>query len=367
VRLLHRPAMNLMISAQGMSRLLQLLLGRGTIDGQRFLSAASIARIERSGTLPYGPPSVRYGLGNWGDVSAPVPLRGHGGFMPGYQVIYRYSAARQFGYAVLVNDSDRWSTLRALHKALLRYQLRERPAPDPALPLPPAQLERWAGHYQMRAPEVEFLRVQTDVYHGIDLGVRDGTLWLSNPRRSWSSPLVPTGVDSFRLPRESGSSVQFTEVAGRRAVIVGQTYYEEESRWVAGGRKLALELSITLLLSTVWIPFYLLWRWRRDPEEARVLVRPVVAAACLYGLVTAFDRAHEDAILGACTPLTLAIWLLSLAFGLCSYAAFGHACVMPAAVPRGLRRYVFAVSVAAVWVTLHLSRYGVIGLRTWRW
>jgi len=30
-------------------------------------------------------------------------------------------------------------------------------------------------------------------------------------------------------------------------------------------------------------------------------------------------------------------------------------------------RYALAVSAAAVWITLHMSRYGLIGLRTWRW
>jgi hypothetical protein len=59
-------------------------------------------RIESSGTLPYGPASVRYGLGNWGDVGSPVPTRGHGGFMPGYASYYRYSVTRGFGLAVQI-------------------------------------------------------------------------------------------------------------------------------------------------------------------------------------------------------------------------------------------------------------------------
>ena len=91
VLLLHRPAGNLMISAAGLGRLLALQLGRGQIDGRRFLSAASIDRIERCETLPLAPPAICYGLGNWGDVSGPIPMRGHGGFIPGYQGFLRYS------------------------------------------------------------------------------------------------------------------------------------------------------------------------------------------------------------------------------------------------------------------------------------
>jgi CubicO group peptidase (beta-lactamase class C family) len=368
LHLLHRPSMNLMISANGMSRLLQMLLGRGTIEGRRFLSPESIERIERSGTLPYGPSSVRYGLGNWGDVSSPVPTRGHGGFMPGYNSVYRYSVSRRFGFAVMVNDSEGWDTIGPINRVLFQYLLKNNPPPPaPEQPLPAPALARWAGHYRLAAPEVEFLRFRTDVYGGIELDERDGSLYLREPPpQARTRLLVATGADSFRFPRDSDSSVQFIrDGRGRRAVVLGQRYFEEEAAWWAWARRWVLELALLLVMSTGWIPVFLLLR--REPAEAMVLIRPLLAALCLLGMSTAFERALESGDLGARTGSTVLVWLLSWAFGLCSYSALGRAREAGPEVARFLRVYALVVSAAAVWITLHLSRYGLIGLRTWRW
>jgi CubicO group peptidase (beta-lactamase class C family) len=365
--LLHRPALNLMISAQGMSRLLSMLLGRGTIDGQRFLTPESIARIERSDTLPLGAPAVRYGLGNWGDVGGRIPMRGHGGFIPGYQSLYRYSAAHGFGYAVLTNIGDDWNTLGHISFTLMQYLLAGvPPVPAPAVPQPPAVLARHAGSFRMAAPEVEFTRFASDVYGGISLQERDGVLWLNAPRRG-SVPLIPTGPDTFRFKGQSAASIQFVRAAhGQRAVFVGREYYEEESSFWAWARKWAMELAMLVLISNGWVPFYFLWR--RDLEEILVLARPLLAALALWGTQLAFDRARELGQLGTCSPSTIAVCVLSWAFGLLSYSTLARARLYAGArVPIFLRVHAIATAAAATWVALHLSRYGLIGLRTWRW
>jgi hypothetical protein len=81
----------------------------------------------------------------------------------------------------------------------------------------------------------------------------------------------------------------------------------------------------------------------------------------------AFEHAHEHEELGSRTGATVAVWLLSWAFGLCSYSALRAAREAGRQVVAFLRVYTFAVAGAAIWITLHLSRYGLIGLRTWRW
>jgi hypothetical protein len=147
--------------------------------------------------------------------------------------------------------------------------------------------------------------------------------------------------------------------------IVGGTYYEEEAAWWAWARRWLLELAVLLMMSTGWIPFYFLLR--REPEEVAILARPLLAAACLWGMSTAFEHAWDLGDLGMCTALTVTLWLLSWAFGLCSYSALARAREASREVARFLRVYALVVSAAAVWITLHLSRYGLIGLRTWRW
>jgi CubicO group peptidase (beta-lactamase class C family) len=366
VRLLHRPALNLMISAADLSRLLLVMLNRGTIDGRRFLTEASIDRIERSGTLSYGPPTVRYGLGNWGDVGGPVPTRGHGGFMPGYLTLYRYSPARHFGYAVMVNDPAR-AKLGSISNAILRYLLAASgPIAPPVVPEPTRPLRDYAGSYQLGSPNIEFIRFHTDVYQGISIAARGGRLRVDFPDRP-PMVLVPSGPDQFRQGHHSGSSVQFIRTAaGRRAAIIGQSYYEEEAAWWAWARRAALELSLLLIMSTVCVPLLLVLRARR--AENLLLLRPFLTALCLLATSTAFDLARGQGQLGEMTVNTVMVWVSSWAFAFMAYSGFSAA-LRPARqqVHGAVRAYVFMASAAAVWVALHLSRYGLIGVRTWRW
>jgi hypothetical protein len=107
---------------------------------------------------------------------------------------------------------------------------------------------------------------------------------------------------------------------------------------------------------------------RRSRGEAALLVRPFLAAFCLHAMSTNFHEARQAGLLGARTGFTLVVWVSSWAF-----AALAHAAVSRAAsedrtsVPAALRAYAFAVSAAALWLAIHMWRYGLIGLRTWRW
>jgi CubicO group peptidase (beta-lactamase class C family)/nucleotide-binding universal stress UspA family protein len=321
---LHRPAANLMISAAGLGRLLAMMLGRGELDGTRFLGPASIARIERSGTLPYGPAEIAYGLANWGDVSQPFPMRGHGGWMPGYTSIYRYSPAQGFGYAVLVNDS-RSRAPGAISRVLMEHLLdgRRPPAPPKWQP-PPGALARHVGWYRMAAPEIEFMRWQSDLYGGASVREEDGRLvvaWRGGP----PVPLIPTGPGRFRLPRESGSSVEFVRGEdGRPALSIHGRYFEKESATWAAARRWGLELALFLLASTAIVPLLLLLAGPRRAELGLTL-GPFVAGACLVGTWWAFDGAAEAGDLGHRNAATLAVWALSWAFALAAHLSFHRA------------------------------------------
>ena len=225
---LHAPAVNLMISARDLARLVALQLGRGELDGERFLSRASIERMEHSATLAYGPASVSYGLANWGDVSQPVPMRGHGGFMPGYQAAYRYSEERGIGYLVLVNDSTTRDVVRAVSDLLLTQLLAgSPPPPPPTRPCLPAELARDVGYYRFASPPVEFRRYYTDVYGGLAVLQGEGGLLLREAGRA-SVPLVCTGPGLFPPPRPERQQHRVhargrrpSRGGGRRALLRG--------------------------------------------------------------------------------------------------------------------------------------------------
>jgi CubicO group peptidase (beta-lactamase class C family) len=365
--LLHRPAANLMISAAGMGRLLAMMLGRGELDGRRFLSEASVARIERSGTLPYGPESVAYGLGNWGDVSQPVPMRGHGGWLPGYQAVYRYSPQRGFGFVLLVNDSDSRAP-GAINRLLMQHLLdgRRPPAP-PAWRPPPGELARYLGSYRMAAPEVEFMRWRSDLYGGVAVR-QQGDGLVVDWRGESSIPLVPTGPGRFRLPRECASSVEFVRGQdGGLAVAIHGRYFERQNAAWAAARRWGLELALFLLASTAVVPVLLLLAGRRR-EELGLSLLPFVAALCLVGAWWAFDGAAEAGTLGERNRATLTVWGLSWSFALAAHLAF-HRALMRLRAPAGLwaRGYQLTTAVAACAVALYLAAYGLVGVRTWTW
>jgi CubicO group peptidase (beta-lactamase class C family) len=369
VRLLHRPSANLMISAAGLARLIEMQLGRGQVGGRRFLEAASMERMEGCGTR--AAPLTCYGLGNWGDVSGPLPLRGHGGFIPGYMGLYRYSPARGFGYAVLVNDPSS-AALSLVSRAILQHLLADyTPPPAPVAPEPLADFARYTGAYRLAAPDVEFLRFHTDVFNGIRVWEQDGRL-LVGGRESKTRQLIATGPDGFRLPRDCETSIQFGRSAeGRRIFVMGNTVYEEERAWWASARRAAFELATVLLfgwplVSVVVLVGVLLGR---HPAHAGLLVRPLIAAAALAVMATAFQEARKAGMLGEANATTLTVWIASWTFGLAAHTGFHRTLrrMRDPAIPPALRAYALVLATAALWLALHLGRYGLIGLRTWRW
>jgi CubicO group peptidase (beta-lactamase class C family) len=367
IRLLHRPAGNLMISAEGMARLIELQLGRGQIGGRRFLSPASLDRMERCETVSHAPAPACYGLGNWGDVGGPVPMRGHGGFMPGYLGFYRYIPALGVGYAVLSNDTGA-GALPAISWAILQHLLAGTPPHRaPALPGPLPAPERYTGRYRLASLDVEFRRFETDVYAGATITYERGRLVLDLP--DWGRfPLVATGSDTFRHPRDSETSIRFSHSAeGRRVFRLRNITFEQESAAWAAARRWALELALLLMFVSPLAPlFFLLSRQR---EEAAMLLRPAVAAASLLIMATAFDRAHDDGRLGVLCLPTLTVWAASWLFALAAHTGFRRAIggLRRAEGSMAARACAVVFSAAAVWIALHLSRYGLIGLRTWRW
>jgi CubicO group peptidase (beta-lactamase class C family) len=369
IRLLHRPAGNLMISANAMARLLEVQLRRGVGgDGRRFLAAASIDRMERCGPLQHVPPAVCYALGNWGDVGGPVPMRGHGGYLPGYQGFYRYSPELGFGYAILTNSSSAGGTLGAISGTIMRHLLRDQRPPRPTLPPPPAGgFSRYAGHYRLVSPEIEFLRFKTDVYDAIDVSVVDGQVQLNRKGRG-AVPIVWAGAERFRFPRDNASSIEFSRgPEGRPTMVLRGGTYEQESAGWATARRWLLEIALVLLALSIVVPPAMLLAG--DREAAKLGAWQAAAALALWAMPYAFNLARAEGTLGLRNLTTTAVWLCSWTFAAASYASFYRAvhALGSSRIPRIVQGHALVSALAAVWITLHLSRYGLIGLKTWCW
>jgi hypothetical protein len=143
-------------------------------------------------------------------------------------------------------------------------------------------------------------------------------------------------------------------------------YFERERTWVADARRMALELALFLLFTSAFGPAMLVAC--QDRQQVGLVVRPMFTALCLLGTSWAFQQALEAGSLGLATPLTLLVWVLSWGFGISAHHGFVRALPgLRSPLPIGIRIHALLTAAAATWIALHLSRYGLIGIRTWLW
>ncbi|MEP1472484.1 MAG: serine hydrolase domain-containing protein [Halieaceae bacterium] len=116
-----------------MSKLLRVLLNKGTLDGQRFYTEAVIERTEllttslasRNG-LQHG-----YGLGNYNWYRDGIEFHGHGGDADGYLSRMGYNRTTNSGY-FLVITAFQPATLKKMTTLVEKYLIRDAASPPAA-------------------------------------------------------------------------------------------------------------------------------------------------------------------------------------------------------------------------------------------
>lgn len=362
----HSPAGGLMISARDLAALVQLALARGRVNGAALISSASMDRIERSESGQLDAGDARYGLGNWGDVSAPVVMRGHGGYMPGFLAIYGYSVSRGIGYVLLVNstrsDDGRWEIRRLIIDYLLRGQTIP---PPPRVEVPEAELRRWVGSYHFASPSVQLMAFSARLSPGVEIFVDRGRLY-SRPLPGDEPPteLIPTGEDRFRVSWASGSMLAFgRDRDGRRIFVFRSGYFIEESRLRTLAFAFGPAVCIALLCTSLLMP---LTTFSRRARAAPSIGWPISVTLSLFFAPQLFAAAVDGSALGECNAYTVGLFVLSLVFPLASFASAVQALTWlscPGSVVGKLHRLLFAA--AACCATAYLGAYGMLGIRMW--
>jgi CubicO group peptidase (beta-lactamase class C family) len=366
----HRPAGSLLASPADLGTLVHFWIRRG--EGYPpIVSATGLARIERSGTLPYPKLDSDYGFANYGDVSQPAFGRGHDGGMPGFHSTIRYYPSLGVGYVMLLNSNYSWRGYRRLRALLFAYLTRDHTFPPPpaaARGEPPG-----AAYFAFASPSNEvfgFIDQATlgwRVVAGPD-GVRLDEL--GGP----SAYLVPTADGAYRFRDEYGSSLRFTTNGdGTPVMTTGFWYAEAESWWLARLRYTALSFAMMLLeLAPLWAAIVLglgALRRRRVVPHALV-VWPALAALTCTAVPRCLEAAFFHGVIGRVHALTIAICGLTILFAVASTASLVTAIrwsVRPDR-PRVLVRVVpTACAIAFFGLTLWLAAHGLIGFRTWAW
>jgi CubicO group peptidase (beta-lactamase class C family) len=364
--LYHRPAGNLMASPRELAALVQLALGRGRFRGRAVISPASMARIERSETAWLDAGDTSYGLGNFGDVSERVPIRGHTGGIDGFLSSYGYLPGQGAGFVLLLNSTRSGQAMKAIRHLLVEYLLRhETVPPPPRAEVPDAELARWAGTYHTAAPRHQLLAFLERLAPGIELHVERGRLFARTvPAAGEPVELIPLGGDRFRLPGASGGQIQLgRDREGRRIAVAHLQYLVEEPRARSLAFAVAPGICLAILMTGLVLPFGAL---RRRVGPAPGYGWPLSVSAACVAVPRLFLAALDPFTLGELNVYTAGIFVGTLVFAAGAAGSLVQALrwlPLPGPILGRLHRLVFGL--AACCATAYLGGYGIIGIRLW--
>lgn len=366
VAIYHRPAGNLMASPRDLAALVQLALARGRIGRRTVISPAGMARIERSETAWLDAGDASYGLGNGGDVSERVPLRGHGGGIDGYLSWYGYSPDQGVGFVVLVNSTRSPRAMVAIRHLLIEYLLAGTPVPPPPRAVVPEdELRRWVGTYHAAAPRHQLLAAVERAAPGLELFVERGRLFARRmPASGAPVELIPLGGDRFRVPTASAGHLRFgRDREGRRVLAADVGYFVEEPRARTLVFAVGPPICLWILGTGLYLPIGLFRRRaRRGPGSGW----PICTSLALFGAGHLFTAALDPFVLGELNLYTVGIFVLTIAFAIGSFGSMVqalHWLPRPASIATRIHRLCFGL--AACCATAYLAAYGLIGIRLW--
>jgi CubicO group peptidase (beta-lactamase class C family) len=370
----HHPAGALITSPSELAKLVHHWLVRS----DAVVGPEMLARIERSGTVPFDPRAIDYGLGNYGDVVHPSPCRGHDGGLPGYISTYRYCPDAGVGYVMLLNGTHSRRAYveirRLLFDALTEDQF-FRP-PPPRYPTD-EELDRATGFYGFANPRHEIVGFIERLVTGFEI-VREGDHLVMRPLVGDPVPLVPTADGGFRLPGESGTTIRFTQDRGGDDVLVVHwMYLERGSAWLARLELRAVRAAMQIMLTSalgLFLWLVLLLPARRyfpesiDPRDAILCAWPGLASLAFYGFIAIVQAVPIETLMTR-NAVTMTLCALTIAFPF--FTGIGMAASLRALDLRDL-------SARSIWpaaallasstcfgITIWLLLNGVIGLRTW--
>jgi CubicO group peptidase (beta-lactamase class C family) len=381
--LLFRPTGSINASARDMAAYLQFYLNRGAAGGKQVMPAASIDRMEvptRTWAAQEGL-KAGYGLGNFWSFNDGFVYHGHDGGMEGALTEIWYMPEYGVGYAYSINSGSAsacWQIGDVIRKYITRGLAK--PAVPAAAPLP-ANAPEYAGWY-----EVDAVRNASSEFINRLVGITwvrfEGGRMLLSDLGERDQVFVPVSGGQFRFVSKWVSAEPVASVIllapnseGRFIQMIsgGEVTMKRIPAWlvfVEAGLVawFALAFVSILLYAPFWI-FGGLIKKRRRPAERAIRLWPLIAVLSLLGFVALFllAAAHDSlARLGNLTAWSAGLFLISVAYGVASFAAAVALWRARRHEIRGsVRWYSIAATSALLIAALYLAWWGVIGIRTW--
>jgi CubicO group peptidase (beta-lactamase class C family) len=370
-----RPAGDLKASPGELARLVQFFLRRGVAGETVLFKPETIARMER----PETPLSARnglrmgYGLANYSAIQAGVVTHGHDGGIDGFISTYRYMPEQDWGFVVLLNSDASGKALRDLSELAADFLSKDFPKPQqPAVPLSPAELQKFAGYYAPRAPRNQLFSFLDDLLGGDRLRVRNGVLTRSGLFGK-SEALIPVGKNLFRTETQpEATAVFFPDAQGTMCYVAfgqnGEPYGERSSIvWLYLRWSVLLLCGVlcasSVLYSLVWL---LQWLFGALKGVRHISVRLVPLLAIVSLAIAFFSSIKALDQLGRISFWALLVFLGTLLFPLLSLFGLWLAVRVPRNESHSaVRIHSLLVSLACCTLTTFLASWHLLALRLW--
>jgi CubicO group peptidase (beta-lactamase class C family) len=370
-----RPAGDLKASPGELSKLVQFFLRRGKGEDSQIIKPESIIRMESVETTLAAKNGLRlgYGLANYTEVVGGVVTHGHDGGIDGFISTYRYMPEQNWGYVVLLNSTTSYQALLDLNALAIDFLSKDfAKSQQPAVSVPAADLEKFAGYYAPRAPRSQLFAFMDELTGGVCIRVSNGQLTHST---LFGKPevMVPVGKNSFRGEKDpEATSIFVMDKTGRMVLssssIEGFSYGERTSiLWTYA--RLALLILCVLLMATS-VLFALVWLSRKlfggmkDVQHLAIRTLPLLATLSFFALAFCFTKLSWDT--GKFTLWNAGFFVLSLLFPLLSLLGLLLAIRVPKnEINRATRIHSLLVALACCVVTVFVASWHFIGLRIW--
>lgn len=371
--IVHRPAGNLVATAEDVAALVRTFLGRGAVEGRQVIPADVVDRMTQTRTLTRGALPVGLGAGlqrwEWDGVM----LLGHGGNVDGFSASMALMPELDAGLITLTNANGAFAVTDGLQRRITRFLLAQRGDPRATLASANApgvadapsaawtadQTSQVAGMYVSVCPRTVMLGfldqllgwrwLRTDA-----AGTLTETTLLQTPR-----PLVPAGPDTLRLWDARFAHLQ---VGADGRMSGGSRCWQRVPAALVWGHLAFVVADAGLLgLGAPWMALLALWRRRR--WQGSVLPELLMAAACACAVMGLWASSTLRALYVFHPPLnptTVVVaaspWvMLALVLGSLVGAARRGTGMAPVVVMGA------AAVLGAAWLAVH----GVLGFQAW--
>lgn len=381
--ILFRPSGAINASPRDMGEYLKFFLARGRAGAMQVLAPAAIERMERCETLPMCRQGVQagYGLHSVAVMEHGLRFQGHDGAVGGALAFFAYLPRQQSGYVLMFNSAYPGAHyIRRLVSQYLARQLQasaSAPAPPPAPGITPDKedLARYDGYYRGISPRMEQTHGVEYLMNVVKLSLDENGMTSTAVAYGYAQRWVALRNRLFRRPDDPEATAALYLDAGGRPRFQSSAGTMEKVSALAAVGPLALAAACLVLIISAPV-FAMVWGLRKlagrppAPGPLKLRMLPLLASLALVaaavGHVTMVMAPDPIPLLGAPTPLSIAVFASGLAFAaLSAAAAFTVWRQRRAVMHRAAYWHAALVTLACMTCAVYLLSWRLIGVPTW--